>query len=221
MTSSIPLTGKGEIYFLRHGQTEGYARGLIKGHADTPLSAAGMAQAEQTGAWLAATGVTLVLSSPLQRALQTAGIAARHLGIAEAKSEPLLKELDTGIFTGITQAEASQKHPAEFAAFQAHSWDGVPGAETSAALYERAAGLWAELSRLTTGGATKILCVGHKGIFQWMLRFPFQCRSWMPLFEIDFCGIYRLTFDATAGANYAIWDIMNLTVWGKEDIHYG
>jgi hypothetical protein len=47
----------------------------------------------------------------------------------------------------------------------------------------------------------------------YFLRYSFNCRQWMPLFEIDYCGIYRLSFNASEQSNYFIWDIMNLTAW--------
>ncbi len=214
MNFQLKLHGKGEIYFLRHGQTEGYERGLMKGLGEQPLSAEGIAQAESTGDWLASRGIERVLASPLRRALQTARIVSARLpGEPDVTSLTSLRELDTGAFTGLTQAEAAARLPDAFNAFQKRSWDGVPGAEKSDALYARAAAVWRELSALTASGPAVVLCVSHKGILQWILRYPFASRSWMPLFEIDFCGLYRFSFDTTSDRSYFIWDIMNLVAW--------
>jgi hypothetical protein len=52
------------------------------------------------------------------------------------------------------------------------------------------------------------------------VRLPFQARAWVPLFEIDFCGIYRLTFDVSENSYYLIWDLMNMVVWGDKSEAY-
>ncbi|MBN2353118.1 MAG: histidine phosphatase family protein [Spirochaetales bacterium] len=214
MNLQLKLRGRGEIYFLRHGQTEGAKRGLMKGLGEQPLSPEGVAQAERTGDWLATRGIERVFSSPLRRAMQTAHIVSGRLhGEPAVTCLNSLRELDTGTFTGLTQAEAAARLPEAFSAFQKRSWDGVPGAEKSDALYARAAAVWRELASLTASGSGRLLCVSHKGILQWIISHPFASRSWMPLFEIDFCGIYRLSFDVSDERNYFIWDIMNLVAW--------
>jgi hypothetical protein len=43
--------------------------------------------------------------------------------------------------------------------------------------------------------------------------FARAARAWMPLLEIDFCGIYRLCFDVSENSYYLIWDLMNFNAW--------
>ncbi len=98
-------------------------------------------QARELGDWLAAEGVATIFSSALARARETAQIAARACG-----TEPILDErfaeLDTGIFTGLSFEQSRERHPEIFDEFQGRSWEAVPGAETAAALYDRAMLAW-------------------------------------------------------------------------------
>ncbi len=60
------------FWFLRHGETDYNAAGLSQGALDISLNATGRAQAEQAGPLLAGQGITTIISSPMQRARETA-----------------------------------------------------------------------------------------------------------------------------------------------------
>lgn len=86
------------LYLMRHGQTELNVAGLVQGRCDSPLTELGREQAHAAGRWLAGCGATFtrIVSSPLGRAKQTAGIVREE--IARASSlEPPFVELDDGI----------------------------------------------------------------------------------------------------------------------------
>lgn len=68
------------IYILRHGQSVANAQRFIAGQHESPLSELGIAQAEQAAKTAAEQKVDLLVSSPMQRARQTAEIIARQLG---------------------------------------------------------------------------------------------------------------------------------------------
>ncbi|HEQ72110.1 MAG TPA: histidine phosphatase family protein [Spirochaetia bacterium] len=210
------LSGKGTLYFIRHGKSADHEAGLIKGRRDYPLSPAGIAQAEAAGVWFSRIPLDLILSSPLTRARETAEVIASYLSASapppEVVTVPELIEIDTGIFTGLTQEKAAAAHPEAFAAFQGQSWEGVPGAEKNDSLARRSTRFWDHVIGLVAEGHSAILSVLHKGIFQWIMHAVFGFPEWMPLFEIDFCGIYRLSFDTTRGRFYLIWDMLNATV---------
>ena len=59
------------IFLIRHGETDCNAARIVQ-TPDVPLSARGLAQAEQLGGRLAATGIAAILSSDLRRAVMTA-----------------------------------------------------------------------------------------------------------------------------------------------------
>ena len=82
---------------MRHGQTVANARRVVQGLRDFPLDATGRAQAAALGAWLADKGIDRVLSSPLQRASETAGIVTAGLGLPKPLLCEELREIDGDI----------------------------------------------------------------------------------------------------------------------------
>jgi probable phosphoglycerate mutase len=77
---SIPLFTR-PFFYLRHGETESNALGLIAGSADVALTPAGRSQAECAARLLRGAGVTGIYSSALQRSRDTAIIVARELAL--------------------------------------------------------------------------------------------------------------------------------------------
>ena len=83
------------MYLLRHGQSAFNAAfnltRIDPGIADPALTAAGRRQAEEAAASLAALGLARIVASPYTRALETASIVARLLGLA-IEIDPLVRE---------------------------------------------------------------------------------------------------------------------------------
>lgn len=198
------------FYIVRHGQSEGNAKGVFQGRLDLSLDEIGRAQAGEAGAWLALEGIDSIFSSPLARAAESAGIIAGACGLAEPRVDRLFAELDTGIFTGLSFSESAERHPDVYAAFQSLSWEAVPGAEKSEALYDRALAAWTALRARALEGGKAIACVTHGGFIQWLVRSTFGCRSWMPLLSTANCGIFELLVEPRrAGPAYLHWRRMN------------
>jgi broad specificity phosphatase PhoE len=192
------LESEARFYIMRHGQSEGNARAIFQGRLDLPLDETGRAQARAAGGWLAKKGIRTMFASPLLRAAETARIAAAPCGLDSVTYDPLFSELDVGIFTGIGFDEARHRHPDVFRAFEGESWDAVPEAEKSEALYERAMRCWALMRERALAGDKAIACVSHGGFIQWLVRATFGCRSWMPLLHTANCGIFELIVRPTA-----------------------
>ena len=78
------------LYLLRHGQTEFNVKKLVQGRCDSPLTDLGRQQAKMAAAWLKTNGVVpdKVVSSPLGRAMDTAGLVATELLGQNAAVEP-------------------------------------------------------------------------------------------------------------------------------------
>jgi 2,3-bisphosphoglycerate-dependent phosphoglycerate mutase len=100
---TIPLLAR-PFYFLRHGETESNAAGTLAGSIDVPLTERGHAQARAAAAALENCGITVIYSSALRRARDTADyiagmlrlpvsivpeLAERHWGVLEGKSREL------------------------------------------------------------------------------------------------------------------------------------
>ena len=100
------------LILARHGQTAANAAGQLLGRADPPLTEEGMRQAAALGAALA--GASLVVSSPLQRARQTAAAIARAVEVDERWTE-----LDYG--------EYDERHPGDVPPELWQRWRADPG----------------------------------------------------------------------------------------------
>lgn len=90
----------GKIYLIRHGQDEDNARGILNGHRNKPLTKLGIRQAREAAEKLKNKKIEVIVSSPLRRAKQTAGIIAKSLGIKKIYLEADLREREFGILTG-------------------------------------------------------------------------------------------------------------------------
>jgi broad specificity phosphatase PhoE len=121
----------GEIWLIRHGETEWSRSGAHTGRTDIPLTETGRARAEQIGRYLAGRRFALVLTSPLERARETCRLA----GYGDvAQIDPDLREWDYGDYEGRTTAEIRQRNPAWVL------WkDGVPNGEALEQVAARAA----------------------------------------------------------------------------------
>jgi broad specificity phosphatase PhoE len=200
-----PLPAPTHFFIVRHGRSEANARGIIQGRMDFPLDATGRAQAASVGSWLASEGLDRVLSSPLSRAAETARILASARGLSEPELCPELLECDTGIFSGLTWDELEALHPEVHELFRRSSWEGVPGAERAASLYERAMASWTIMRNAASGGFSRIACVTHAGFIQWLVKATYGCRAWMPLMETSNCGVFELYVEPSADSAFMQW----------------
>jgi broad specificity phosphatase PhoE len=204
------LEAETRFFIVRHGQSEGNAKGIIQGRLDFPLDEAGRTQAKAAGAWLAGRGIEAVFASPLARAEETGRIVAAACGLPGPRLDPLFAELDTGMFSGLSLDEAKESFPLPYAEFEYRSWDGVPDAESSLACYRRALEAWSLLRAEALSGKRRLACVSHGGFIQWLFRSTFGCRSWMPLLPTGNCGIFELLVVPTGGRPaYLQWRLLN------------
>ncbi|MBD2867138.1 histidine phosphatase family protein [Paenibacillus arenilitoris] len=101
------------IYLTRHGQTEWNVQKRFQGHNDSPLTELGIKQAMWLGESLKDHKMDLIYSSSSQRAIKTAELLKgnRPLPINICKA---FREIDLGIWEGITQDEAKSKHAHQY-----------------------------------------------------------------------------------------------------------
>lgn len=83
----ISRQGTKEVYLARHGETGPNTGGYIRGRANPPLDEAGIAEARALAASLATKQPVAVISSPLQRAVQTASFIAQALEVTPTTDE--------------------------------------------------------------------------------------------------------------------------------------
>ncbi len=157
----------GELWLIRHGQTEWSLSGAHTGRTDIPLTEEGRRQALGVRELLHGRAFALVLSSPLQRALDTCKLAGYGDG---AQADPNLMEWNYGDYEGRTTGQILQERP---------GWslwrDGVPNGET---IEQAAARAQAVIGRaVAAGGDVALFAHGH------ILRILTTC--WLGLPPVD------------------------------------
>jgi broad specificity phosphatase PhoE len=118
------------IWVVRHGETSWSREGRHTGITEVPLTRLGRQQAATLGRHLAGHRFALVLTSPRERASETARLA----GFAErAVADPDLAEWDYGELEGLRSVEIEADYPGWTI------WRGPwPGGETAAQVSARA-----------------------------------------------------------------------------------
>jgi ribonuclease H / adenosylcobalamin/alpha-ribazole phosphatase len=96
---------------LRHGQTELSAERRYSGRGNPALTDVGQRQADAAARHLGQRGgIAAVITSPLQRAYDTAAKAAKVLGLDVTVDDDLI-ETDFGAWEGLTFSEAAERDP--------------------------------------------------------------------------------------------------------------
>lgn len=151
------------VFLIRHGVTAWHAEGRVLGQRDIPLSQSGIAQAEEAAAALRGVKMAEVLSSPLQRAIQTAEIIGQETGIEVAR-DPRLIDFQLGKWTGMTYADVAKNEEYQRFVQQPES-ERIPGGESLDDIRRRAvAAVDQALRDNATGDALAI--VTHAGIIR-------------------------------------------------------
>ncbi|NBE97327.1 histidine phosphatase family protein [Nonomuraea sp. KC401] len=117
------------IVCLRHGQTLWNVERRFQGHSDIPLDETGIAQAARAASLLASLRPTLIVSSDLQRANDTALALGRIVGLDVAVDKDF-RERGGGQWEGLTREEIAARWPDEYAAWEAP--DGEPVGDVAA-----------------------------------------------------------------------------------------
>lgn len=137
------------IWLVRHGDTEWTLSGQHTSRTDLPLTAEGELQAVAIGRLLADHHFDAVLSSPMQRAVNTAKLA----GFGDrVQTNDALTEVDYGDYEGLTTNEIWGRAPG-WELFR----DGSPGGETPQQIEHRIDALLEEIRTL----GPNVLLFGH------------------------------------------------------------
>ncbi len=176
------------ILLLRHGETAWNRERRVMGHENVPLSDAGRAQCERVGALLERWSVDRIVSSPLERARQSAEIIARCLDI-EVETDERLAEVRFGRWQGKRYSEIIDD-PEYHEFLKDPVGSPTPGGETIADVQRR--GLAAIEERATP--AARTLFVSHGDI----VRSAICHFLAIPLAEfrrirVDNCGLTAIT----------------------------
>ena len=194
------------ITLLRHGESEGNQSGVIQGQSDYPLTQTGVAQAEFLAACWKSEGVQFdrIITSPLLRASQTAGIIAKHLDIP-VENDPDWMERNFGNLQGKNFLEVSQRNPpVDFF----HLYEPIGGdGESQMDLFSRASRALQNILRHPVGS---YLVVSHGGILNKALYVIMgitpQGHYNSPLFHFSNTGYAQFRYNPSS----CQWAVINL-----------
>ena len=164
------------LFFIRHGQTDWNQERRIQGQTDIPLNAEGLEQAErlchfvhQSNSELKQlTQSSVIYSSPLQRAVETAAPLANFLKTPVTPLEAL-QERHFGFIQGKTYPELEAQMPAESRMINERDPEFRPsGGESLIDLRTRVQSLLALL--LTKHAGETLICFTHGGVLDMIYR---------------------------------------------------
>ncbi|HEY2673237.1 MAG TPA: histidine phosphatase family protein [Rugosimonospora sp.] len=142
----------------RHGQTTWNVDNRIQGQLDVELNPTGVAQAAAAAARLVELKPDVIVSSDLRRAVDTAAALAAVTGLT-VRYDPRLRERSFGDWQGLTNPEAAERHPAEYARWRAGQVIDGCGVEEADDLGKRASGALRDAADLAPGGT--VVAVSH------------------------------------------------------------
>ena len=132
----------GSIIFLRHGQATNNTQRVLAGRTvGVPLTENGIEQAKKTAEFVEHMNVSKIYTSPIQRAMQTADIVAKHNSLETIVDERLI-ELEMGKFTGMKYDDIFSSHGNVFLKFYSGDVEiAHNGVETFAEVKKRVLGI--------------------------------------------------------------------------------
>jgi broad specificity phosphatase PhoE/ribonuclease HI len=153
---------------LRHGQTELSTQRRYSGRGNPALTEVGRRQGEAAAQFLAQRGgIDAVVTSPLQRAYDTAATVAKALGLDLTVDHDLI-ETDFGAWEGLTFAEAAARDPEQHRRWLRDTSVTPPDGESFDSVAERVRRAQARIINEHTG--QNVLVVSHVTHIKTLLR---------------------------------------------------
>jgi probable phosphoglycerate mutase len=155
------------LYLVRHGATQQAAENRFSGPHGVDLSEEGREQARRLAERLSREEIGAAYCSPLARALETATIATRPLGITPVQRDAL-REIDHGRWIGLTRREVEERFGDEYASWEADPFTFAPErGESGVEVLARA--LPAVRAIVTAHPGERVLVVSHKATLRLLL----------------------------------------------------
>lgn len=146
---------------MRHAESEANAAGIFSGHNDPPLTERGRLQALALAHRFQDEAIDRVVSSDLQRALETATALASGLDL-EVMADARLREMNFGDWEGLTQEKIAEK--------DADAWESIlkptpdfraPGGESLRELRERMYAAYRDVVAAQPEGSAVVVAHGN------------------------------------------------------------
>jgi len=133
------------IFLLRHGVVAPNSRNRFNGLTDAPLDPYGGVQIQRAADYLESSPPVALYASPLSRAMESAAVIGRSFGL-EVQTRDELREMNFGVFDGLSFTEIEQQYPEEMASFYADLADyRIPEGETMSEVQRR---VWPALNAI-------------------------------------------------------------------------
>jgi ribonuclease H / adenosylcobalamin/alpha-ribazole phosphatase len=169
---------------LRHGQTQLSTQRRYSGRGNPALTDVGRGQAEAAAEYLGERGgVDAVITSPLQRAYDTAAKAAKALGLDVTVDDDLI-ETDFGTWEGLTFSEAADQHAELHRNWLRDTSITPPGGESFDSVAERVQSVRGRI--ISEHAGETVLVVSHVTPIKTLLRLALDAGSGI---------LYRLHLD--------------------------
>lgn len=187
------------LVLWRHGRTEWNLARRVQGRSDIPLDDEGHRQAASAAARLASLDPKFVMSSPLQRAADTAKYLAAFQNSDVVYDERLM-EVSYGVREGLTVSEAWAQYPNEMAEWKGSADYRFPGAESQFEAAERFVAAVKDALAGLENGQTGVI-VAHGGVIR-----VGTCR---------FLGLPTDYWYTMGGLSNCSWSVLDETVYGE------
>lgn len=174
--------GVGDLFLVRHGETEWSRSGRHTGRTDVPLTERGREEARSLVPLIRSHRIGAAFVSPLQRARETAEL----IGLHDLRVDADLREWDYGGYEGVTTVEIQRERPDWFL-----FTDGVaPGppdhpGESPEQVGERADRVLADVDAAHADTEGDVVLVAHGHLLRVLTarrldcpRRPGPCSSW-------------------------------------------
>lgn len=160
-----------KLYFVRHGESEANLLNEFSNRGwKHPLTARGRQQAETLAQKLVEIPITALYTSPLRRAVETAQVLARALGIEYTVTDAL-REYDCGILEGRSDQAGWDMYSAVLDDWLERGlWARrIEGGESFLEMQTRFVPFVEGLTAEHGGSPANIVLVGHGGLYRCML----------------------------------------------------
>ncbi|MBI5155949.1 class I tRNA ligase family protein [Candidatus Peregrinibacteria bacterium] len=163
-----PSKNSVELTLARHGQTDHNRNKIVQGsEQNLPLNEDGRAQAAELAKKMKGKKFDVILSSHLTRAVETAEVVSKALGIPVAEKNPLFRERDLGSWSGRTQDDVRRENPPAYEGIHPNvDYRTPPGGESVMQCLKRAQDIIEHILQRYPG--KKVLLVGHGGFMHWL-----------------------------------------------------
>jgi len=159
---------RGVAILMRHGETAWNRVGRVMGRSPVELDERGRAQVEASIPFARLLKLDLIVSSPLQRARQSAAIIAAGIGGIAVTEEPQLEEVRYGRWEGMTFAQLMEDQ--DYLDYRKEPLRSpTPGGETIEQVQRR--GVAAISRTIAANAGRRVLFVSHGDIIRTTLAY--------------------------------------------------